>query len=144
MIRHASESRAIGATVSFLALASLAASVATIGLDRGLDRDETTGETVVPSVPAVRFGRKASVPSVTIRDLVNGAKMDINIASQQDLEILPGIGPALASRIVDYRETNGAFESVDDLTRVRGIGPKTLNRARSLLVASPATPKPSR
>ncbi len=72
--------------------------------------------------------------------LVKGKRMDINTASQQDLEILPGIGPALASRIVLFRETHGAFRRVDDLTRVRGIGPKTLQRAGPMLEVTTATP----
>ncbi len=52
--------------------------------------------------------------------------VDINRASQAELETLPGIGPALAERIIDFREQNGAFLSPEDLTKVKGIGDKTL------------------
>lgn len=55
------------------------------------------------------------------------ARISINSASRRDLDTLPGIGPALAERIVDARP----FASVDDLQRVRGIGPATLERLRS-------------
>lgn len=54
-------------------------------------------------------------------------RVSINAASTRELETLPGIGPALAGRIVDARP----FASVDDLERVRGIGPATLERLRS-------------
>jgi len=53
-------------------------------------------------------------------------RVSINAASERELQTLPGIGPALAGRIVDARP----FASVDDLERVRGIGPATLARLR--------------
>ena len=52
--------------------------------------------------------------------------LDINRATAAQLEALPGIGPALAGRIVDYREENGGFLSVEELLNVEGIGPKKL------------------
>lgn len=57
--------------------------------------------------------------------------ININTASAAELELLPGIGPALAGRIVDYRTTSGPFRTVDDITKVRGIGPKTLEKLRA-------------
>lgn len=51
-----------------------------------------------------------------------GDKVNINEAMQTELEELPGIGPSLASRIIEYRETNGKFEKIDDLKNVKGIG----------------------
>ena len=59
--------------------------------------------------------------------------IDINSATAKEFERLPGIGPQIAGRIVAYREKNGAFKRVDDITKVRGIGPKTLERLRSHL-----------
>lgn len=57
--------------------------------------------------------------------------LDINAATAQQLaEALPGIGPAKAARIVQWRNDNGAFKSVDQLTDVKGIGPKTLEKLR--------------
>lgn len=56
--------------------------------------------------------------------------VNVNSADAGELDQLPGIGPALAERIVDHRATQGRFGSVDDLTQVSGIGEKTLQRFR--------------
>ena len=53
--------------------------------------------------------------------------LDINLASVEDFTTLPGIGPALAQRIVDYREQNGRFSSVEELRNISGIGEKRLS-----------------
>ncbi len=50
--------------------------------------------------------------------------VNINTATQDELESLPGIGPAIAQRIILYRETNGAFTSIEDIQKVEGIGQK--------------------
>lgn len=55
--------------------------------------------------------------------------VNVNTATQEQLESLPGIGPALAGRILEYRRTR-KFDTVDDLLQVRGIGPATLEKIR--------------
>ena len=60
-------------------------------------------------------------------------KININRASAEELEALPGIGPVLAARIVAYREEHGPFRSVEDLLRIPGIGPATLERIREMI-----------
>jgi competence protein ComEA len=69
------------------------------------------------------------------------AAVNINTANQTELESLPGIGPVKAKAILEYRKKNGGFKSVDELTRVDGIGPVTLKNARNDIVldASPMT-----
>lgn len=61
---------------------------------------------------------------------ISGGKININTASLSTLQELPGIGPALAQRIVDYRTQNGRFGSVDQLTEVSGIGEKVVEKLR--------------
>jgi competence protein ComEA len=56
------------------------------------------------------------------------AKLNLNAATAAQLELLPGIGPSLASRIVAYRTAHGRFGSITELDKVDGIGPKTLER----------------
>lgn len=60
-------------------------------------------------------------------------KLSINEAEAQELESLPGIGPALAERIVSYRSKYGKFQSLDDLKKVKGIGDRLLSRISPFL-----------
>jgi len=62
-----------------------------------------------------------------------GAKVNLNTATQEQLESLPRIGPALSQRILQWREQNGRFTSVDDLLAVPGIGDKMLASLRDLV-----------
>jgi competence protein ComEA len=62
-----------------------------------------------------------------------GAPIDVNTATVEQLETLPGIGPTLAGAIVQERERNGPFRSVDDLNRVPGIGDGRLAQLRELV-----------
>ncbi|SRR5690625_907873 len=56
-------------------------------------------------------------------------QVNINLASAEELsEVLSGVGPAKAQAIVEYRETHGPFESAQDLGKVKGIGPSTLEK----------------
>lgn len=63
-----------------------------------------------------------------------GGKVNINSASAKELMALSGIGEKVAQRIVQFREANGPFKSVDDLKRVDGVGGAVLERNRSRLV----------
>jgi competence protein ComEA len=58
--------------------------------------------------------------------------VDINSADAAALETLPGVGPSTAAKIIADRESNGPFASVDDLTRVSGIGPKKLEQIKPM------------
>ena len=65
-----------------------------------------------------------------------GEKIDINVADARAFEALERIGPALAGRIVLDRDTQGPFASIEDLMRVNGIGPHTIERNRMYLSVS--------
>lgn len=57
--------------------------------------------------------------------------ISLNRASQSDLESLPGIGPIIAKKILEYRQSIGGFKSIDQLLEVNGIGPKKLEKMRA-------------
>jgi len=80
-------------------------------------------DTVIPGMPGF-------TPAAMKASGSTGGKININTADAAELEKLPGIGPALAERIVRYREENGPFISVDDLLNVSGIGEKKLESLR--------------
>lgn len=83
---------------------------------------------IIPAVGAVPDGGAADGTAPAGDGLI-----DLNNADQAALETLPRIGPALAQRIIDWRETNGRFSSVDDLLAVSGIGEKLLAGLRDLV-----------
>lgn len=66
-----------------------------------------------------------------------GRLVNINTANAAELETLPGVGEVTAGRIIDYREANGPYRSVDDLVHVQGISMKTINGLRDLIFTGP-------
>ena len=83
-------------------------------------------------VPAI--GEPArSLPSGSVGGDPASSTVNLNTASARELEVLPGIGPTTAQAIIQYREENGPFQSVDELLRVQGIGDAKLNAIRELI-----------
>jgi len=80
---------------------------------------------IVPPVVSGDTVVDASVPA---------APVDINTASIDQLDVLPGVGPATAAAIVAYRDQHGPFQTIDQLGEVRGIGPSKLDAIRGLVV----------
>lgn len=72
------------------------------------------------------------------RGALSGGTLDLNLATAAQLELLPGIGPAAAARIVEYRDQIGGYRSIEELAGVKGIGAKTLAKLRPLLRVEPA------
>lgn len=87
--------------------------------------DRGTGETTTSAAGAKVLEPVPIEPASSIPEGVAATgRVAINRASARDLEALPGIGPSLAKRIVEERESGGPFHSPRDLLRVKGIGPK--------------------
>jgi competence protein ComEA len=82
------------------------------------------GEAAPP--PAVSGGESESAGAA-------GGLVNINTATAEELETLPGIGEVTAQRIIDYREANGPFETIEDIQNVSGIGPKTFEGMKDLI-----------
>ena len=73
-----------------------------------------------------------------------GALVNLNTATQAQLETLPGIGAAAAKRILDYRQKNGAFKKSEELMNVKGIGEKSFLKLKPLVtVGAEKADKPS-
>jgi competence protein ComEA len=71
-------------------------------------------------------------------------RLDLNRATQAELERLPGIGPGLAKRILDYKQSHGRYQTIEELREVKGIGEKRWRRLEPLLmVVTTAPPAPS-
>ena len=64
------------------------------------------------------------------------ASVDINKANKKELESLHGIGVKKAEKIIAFRNTDGCFQSIEDLSKVKGIGPKTIEKNRKNLTLS--------
>jgi competence protein ComEA len=73
-------------------------------------------------------------PSHTVGGSTNQAKINLNKADINELQKLPGIGPSKATAIIEYRETNGSFKSVEDMKNISGIGDKTFEKLKDLII----------
>lgn len=94
----------------------------------------------VPKVNSIRISQGAEIANLsTPRKILRGELLDLNRATRVDLIALPGIGPVLAGRIVEYRSRLGPFRTVKALIEVKGIGPVKLKRLTSLVVVSSVT-----
>ena len=83
-----------------------------------------------------RQGEENPPPAVSGGESGGGATgglVNINTATQAELETLPGIGPVTAARIIAYRETNGPYERIEDIQDVPGIGPATFEGLKELI-----------
>jgi competence protein ComEA len=75
---------------------------------------------------------KVGTPTPVIKYPIN-----LNTATQQELENLPNIGPAKAAQIIEYRQQNGPFKTISDIQNVPGIGPATFDKMKSMISVEP-------
>jgi competence protein ComEA len=82
-------------------------------------------------------GQQIDVPGVVDTGHVNAGRVNINTASAEELDALPGIGPTTAQAIVDYRLENGDFAYILDIQDVPGIGPATYDKIKDYITVGP-------
>ena len=92
----------------------------------------TCGLIAALSLPA--YAQKPSSAKATPAASAS-APVNLNSATQAQLESLPGIGAKAAQRILEYRLKNGSFKKIEDLMNVKGIGPAKLEKLRGLVTA---------
>lgn len=107
------------------ALAALLAAVILLPLSRPFFVRERPADILPPLVTAPAQVRPCAE-----------APLDLNTADIRALQTLPGIGPARAQRILDYREAHGPFRSVEELAAVEGIGPALVEQLREAVTAA--------
>lgn len=96
-------------------------------------RDRARGSLALVLCPDAFEDRPHAMPRGAA-GLLFGRRIDLNEATPEELQALPGIGPGLARRLVEYRDRNGHFRSVEDLERVPGIGPTRIGALRGLVM----------
>lgn len=118
---------------------ALAGDVLSNAETRGINlaRKLNDGEQIyVPTVaeatltPAAALTKGERQPTSTKTPL---GKINVNTATLAELDVLPGIGPSIAQRIVDYRTQNGPFKKIEDLKKVRGIGDALFEQVKDLV-----------
>ncbi len=87
-------------------------------------------EPVQPSAAQI----PAASPAVATAPAKSSSKVNLNRASADELQSLPGVGPVLAQRMVEWRKAHGRYRTVDELQEVKGIGKKRMEQLRPLVM----------
>ncbi|MEO0070666.1 MAG: ComEA family DNA-binding protein [candidate division WOR-3 bacterium] len=100
------------------------------------------GVNTFKKIARAKRARSSPVVVKTAKDSTESPPLlDINQATKEQLEALPGIGPVLAQRIITYREKSGGFKSISQLRKVSGIGPKRLSAIKDFITVSKPLPR---
>ncbi|MBT3389738.1 MAG: competence protein ComE [Chloroflexi bacterium] len=102
---------------------------------------EDGSQVIVPIVASANNTPAVAESSPIIADPPQGESVaqivNINTASQAELETLPGVGPVTAEKIIAYRQENGAFSIIEEIQNVSGIGPATFEKMKPLITVDP-------
>jgi comEA protein len=104
---------------------------------------------MLTSLAAALVAATLTVPALSPHDLLaqepparttseRPTPLNLNAATEAQLEALPGIGASTAARIVEYRKKNGGFKKVEDLMNVKGIGEKSFLKLKALVTVGPS------
>ena len=121
------------AALGWMAGLCLLFSAALLLFGNGALREELAPESSAAPERSLQGGND---PAQTSLELLPEEKLDLNTATAEELQKLPGIGEVLSQAIVDYREEHGPFQSVDELLQVPGIGEKRLDDIRDSVYVS--------
>lgn len=89
-------------------------------------------EIIFQEIPAVAN----SAPNKSAKFAQNNSLININTADEEELKKISGVGPVLAKRILEYRTNNGAFQTIEDIKKVKGIGAKTFEKMRDSITVN--------
>src|SRR5262249_20148780 len=110
----------------------------------GADLDPLNLAALVTDGQRIYVPRRGEAPppdvgaaDATSTDGAASGPLDLNTATAEQLDALPGVGPATAQAILDYRRRHGRFRTVGELVQVRGIGEAKLDQLRTLVTVSP-------
>jgi len=115
---------------AIIAVASLAEAPPVLEPE-AVEFNSATYQAVRPAPPSARVAQQIA----QVRD---GGRVNVNAADAQTLQLLPGVGPVVSARVIADREANGPYPTLEAMTRVSGIGPRTIERITALAFAGPA------
>jgi competence protein ComEA len=89
---------------------------------------------------ATTLGAQGKAPTPPKETITAAAAVNLNTATAEQLATIPGVGPKMAERIIDYRQKNGGFKKIEDLMNVSGVGEKSFLKMKPLITVTAARP----